>query len=76
MIKECNNISQCHDPIVIGEDDNAMRVFCRQCKNQYVIRKDWRGVPENRQYSKIFQKEILQGNDNLFYKYYPMHLRT
>lgn len=72
---ECNNISYCHDPIIIGEDQSATRVICVQCKHQYVIHKDWRGVPENRQYSKIYKKDILQGNDNLFYKYYPQHIR-
>lgn len=71
---ECDNISFCHDPITIGEDENAQRVFCLQCKNQYVIHKDWRGVPDNVQYSEIFKKEILQPRDNLFYKYYPQHL--
>lgn len=73
---ECDNISNCHDPITIGEDNNAIRVFCRQCKHQYVIRKDWRGVAENRQYSEIFKRDVLQGNDNLFYKIHPQHLRT
>lgn len=73
---ECDNTSYCHNPITIGEDQNALRVLCTQCKNQYIIRKDWRGVPLNRDYSNIFRKEILQGNDNLFYKYYSMHMRT
>lgn len=73
---ECDNQSHCHDPIIIGEDQNAIRVICKQCKNQCVIRKDWRGVPFNRQYSEIFKREILQPNSNLFYKYYPMHLKT
>lgn len=73
---ECDNISYCHDPITIGEDGNAIRVFCRQCNNQYLIRKDERGVVDNREYSKIFKKEILQPNSNLFYKYYDTHLRT
>lgn len=73
---ECDNTSYCHNPITIGEDQNALRVLCTQCKNQYIIRKDWRGVPLNRDYSNTFRKEILQGNDNLFYKYYSMHMRT
>lgn len=72
----CDNISECHDPITVAEDSNAMRVFCRNCKKQFIIRKDWRGVPENRAYAAIFKKEILQPNSNLFYKYYPQHLKT
>ncbi len=72
----CNNFANCHDPITISEDNNASRVLCKTCKNQYVIRKDWRGIHENRQYSKIFKKEILQGNDNLFYKYNSQYLQV
>lgn len=72
----CNNISSCHNPTTIGEDSNALRILCKQCYNQIVIKKDYiKDVPENRQYSKVFKKDILQGNDNLFYKYYPEFLR-
>lgn len=76
MNNECDNISDVHEPIVIAEDSNALRVLCTKCKNQYVIGKDWRGVPLNREYAKIFRKEILQPNSNLFYKVYPSHLHT
>jgi hypothetical protein len=70
QIKECDNKQNCHDAIVIGDDSNALRVVCRHCKHQYIIRKDSRGIADNRQYSKIFKKDILQGKDNLFYKYH------
>ncbi len=77
MSYECDNISNCHDPITIGEDRNALRVFCKQCKHQYVIRKDPNtGAPEKREYARIFKRDTLQGNDNLFYKIYPQYLRT
>lgn len=73
---ECNNKSACHTPKVISDTD-ALRVICVTCKHQYVIRKDpFKGVPENRQYSKIFKKDILQGNDNLLYKYYPQYIKV
>ncbi len=70
----CDNVQSCHNPIVIGEDNNAIRVVCNHCWVQQTIRKDWRGVSENRQYSKIYKKDILQGTENLFYKYYPKYL--
>lgn len=54
---------------------NAARVFCKECKEQYVIRKDYRGVPLNRQYAEIFKRDILQGGDNLLYKYRPQFLK-
>lgn len=72
---ECDNKKRCHTPKTISEDNCAMRVICTTCWYQYVIRKDpHKGSPEKRSYAKIFRKDILQGNDNLFYKYYPQHL--
>lgn len=73
---ECNNKSRCHRPEIIREDENAIRVVCLDCRHTYILRKDYRGVVENRAYSKIFKRDILQGNDNLYYKYYPTNLRT
>lgn len=71
----CNNISEAHDPITIGEDENALRVFCRICHANLVLRKDPnKGTPENKAYSKVFKRDVLQGNDNLFYKYHPQYL--
>ncbi len=71
----CNNKARCHTLQTISDDPEAMRVICVTCKEQYVIRKDHRAVPENRAYSKIFKKDVLQGNDNLFYKYHPEYLK-
>lgn len=72
----CNNKSQAHDLVVISDGDTAMRVVCKLCKQPIVIRKDpYKGVPEKRHYAKVFKRDILQGNDNLFYKYYPQHLQ-
>ncbi len=76
MRQECDNFSDLHSPQVIGEDNNAVRVICTKCKNQYIIHKDWRGIPENREYSRIFKMDIIQGHENLFYKLHPQHLRT
>lgn len=76
MLK-CNNISQCHDLTVIIDGDTAQRVICKLCKAVMVIRKDpFKEVPEKRQYAKIFKRDILQGGDNLFYKYHPEFIRT
>lgn len=76
MNKECDNKSACHELKTISDGDTAMRVLCTQCKHMYVIRKDpYKGVPEKRSYAKIFKKDILQGNDNLLYKYHPEFMR-
>jgi hypothetical protein len=72
----CNNISQTHNLITI-DDSEALRVICSQCKKQFVIRKDpFTGAPEKRQYAKVFKRDILQGNDNLLYKYRPDFLKV
>ena len=71
----CDNKSRCHNPITIGEDNNALRVYCKDCHAIIVIRKDYRGVPERRKYAEVFKRDILQGNDKLFYKYYEKHIR-
>jgi len=76
MIKECDGKSKLHDPIILGDGDTAMDVLCKECKHRYTIRKDpFKGVPEARGYIKVFRREALQGNDNLFYKYFPQHLK-
>lgn len=72
----CDNKSQAHNMLVISDGDTAMRVLCKLCKHQFVIRKDpYKGVPEKRQYAKLYKRDILQGSDNLFYKYYPQYLK-
>ena len=71
----CDNVSNAHDMLLIAEDHNAARVMCKECKEQYVIRKDHRGVPLNRQYIKLFKRDVLQGGDNLLYKYHPNFLK-
>ena len=72
----CDAVSQVHDPITIGEDMNALRVLCKQCKHQFVIRKHFiKGNPEMREYAKIFKRDILQPKDPLFYKIYPHYLK-
>lgn len=67
---ECDDFSECHDMKTMGEDDNALRVFCRICKHMYVIRKDHNANPEKRTYAKLFKRDIIQPSQNLYYKYY------
>ncbi len=74
-LPECDNISRCHDMVEIAENENALRVYCKECKNQYVVWKDQRGLPDNQQWQKLYKRFVLQGT-NLFYKYYPKWLST
>lgn len=72
----CDNTRACHNPTVLGEDSNAARVMCRECKETQVLRKDWREVFENRAYSRFYRRDSIQPNTDLFYKYYPDYIRT
>lgn len=74
MTNYCNNTRDCHNPVTLSEDEDALRVYCSQCHGIIVIRKQL-GVVENRQYSKVFKRDILQGKDPLFYKIYPKWLK-
>ncbi len=73
---ECNGVHSVHNPITVSEDMNALRVVCKECWHQYVIRKDpFKGSPEIKEYARIFRRDILQPKDRLFHKIYPQYLR-
>ena len=72
----CDNKSNCHNPITVGEDANALRVYCKQCHAIIVIRKELTGAPHKSQYAKVFKRDILQGSEPLFYKIYSQYLKT
>lgn len=75
-MSKCDNKSKCHNVEVIGEDNSAIRWYCNECHECGTIYKDWRGVPDNIEYSRVFKRLILQGGDDLLYRYYPHHLKT
>lgn len=65
----CDNISSCHNPVVITEDNNAILVYCKDCGLQERIGKDTKGNPEHRAYSDFFKRELVQPDHPLFYCY-------
>lgn len=65
----CDNISICHDPKIIAEDQAAIRVFCTQCGHEERIGKDRKGNPEHRLFGEWFKRDILQPGPPLYYKY-------
>jgi len=73
--KICDNIEKCHNPTVVGEDESTMLVYCNECEGEFHIPKDHRGILNNEEYLKIFRRETLQGNQDLFYRYYSQHLK-
>lgn len=66
---KCNNISECHDPQVINEDNSAIYVYCPQCSKSERIGKDLKGSPELRLYGEWFKRDLLQHGVPLYYKY-------
>lgn len=66
--KKCNNIGTLHSPMVIGEDANAYKVYCRRCKHTVRIGKDWNGAPEKKLWANLFFEDVVQPPHPLFYK--------
>ena len=68
MRKECDNINQSHDNIVITETDDGLRVICKICKKVNILRKDRDSRFNNRQYIKVFKRDTAQPGSNLYYR--------
>ncbi len=75
-MQSCDNVSETHDAIIFREDDNAIAWYCKICGHDGIIRKDERGIPRKEEFQEVFRRWALQGNDPLFYKAYPRHLRV
>jgi hypothetical protein len=71
MITLCNNISNTHSPRLIKEEADGVRYICDICKGQFVLRIGTDGRMDNREYTKVFKKDLLQPHDNLFFKIFP-----
>lgn len=71
MVNSCDNINSCHENIITNETPDGIRVICTQCKQVNVLRMDKEGRFNNRAYSKIFKRDLLQPGENLYYKIYP-----
>ena len=67
----CDNINSVHDNITIRETKDGIRVYCKRCKSINIIRLDLNGRTNNREYSKIFKRDLLQPGENLYYKEHP-----
>lgn len=65
----CDNFSNCHNPVLLNEDNTAIYVACMECGAEERIGKDIKGNPEFRAYSEFFKREILQPGAPLYYKY-------
>jgi len=68
---KCDNVNEAHNLKIINETPDGVRVICKICKEINIIRFDANGRCDNREYSKIFKRDLLQPGENLWYKYKP-----
>lgn len=71
MIKPCDNISNVHDNVMIIHEQDGVRYICKICNQQNVLRIGADGRMENRNYARVFKRDLLQPHDNLYFKVYP-----
>ena len=71
----CDNFRDSHDADIVGDDDSAIRWYCKLCGHEGRIGKDLRGIPDNYQFNEIFQRLTMQGGNPLLYKYHPNLLK-
>lgn len=64
----CDNKNSVHDNVIINETDDGIRCICKICKKINVLRREKNGRFNNRQYSKVFKRDILQPGENLYYR--------
>lgn len=67
-LPECDNISRVHVPVICGENGDAFRIYCRQCRNMWRVGKDHRGAPEKKLWGDLFFEDAVQPPHPLFYK--------
>lgn len=65
----CDNKKECHALETIGEDNSAIRVYCKNCGAQERIGKDKNGNPNNYQVGIWYRRDFVQPPHPLFYKY-------
>lgn len=67
----CDNINSAHNNETISESPEGIRVRCKECGEVNILRMDADGRMNNKLYSKVFKRDLLQPGENLYYKVYP-----
>lgn len=70
-IRPCDNISNVHENFMMNEEPDGVRYICDHCKQQNVLRIGLDGRMENRLYTRVFKKDVLQPHDNLYFRVHP-----
>ena len=68
-MKYCDNKNSVHENIIINQNEDGLRTYCKQCKQINILRCEKNGRFSNRQYSQVFKRDLLQEGENLYYKY-------
>ena len=71
MTKICDNVSNVHDNVMVKHESDGVRYRCKICNQINVLRIGADGRMENRNYTKVFKRDLLQPHDNLYFKIYP-----
>jgi hypothetical protein len=67
---KCDNRNNVHDPIQIADDPGGLRYICKTCKEVMILRRGYDRF-NNKEYTKVFKRDLLQPHDNLYFKVYP-----
>lgn len=60
-----DGINSCHDLKYLINEPEHILVYCVNCKHRYYVKPQ-----DKKACAKLFKKDILQPNSNLYYKYY------
>lgn len=71
LTAECDNKKEVHNPVIFNENPNGLGWYCRNCNRTGYLRKDKDGSPHNKEYLKIFYRDVVQSNKPLYYKIHP-----
>lgn len=69
-----DNVQSVHYMKYLEDSPDVIIAYCERCKQRFYIRKDRGGRPEPK-YNKIFKRDTLQPNSNLYYKEYKNKMK-
>lgn len=70
-MKYCDNRNNVHDPLQIVDEPGGIRYICKTCKKIMVLRRGADDRFNNKEYTEVFKRDLLQPHDNLYFKVHP-----
>lgn len=71
---ECDNVTNAHLMVELT-GKGGMVYYCRLCRRTYYLRTNKHGAPNNREYTKLFYRDIVQPSKPLYFKVHPEKMR-